>query len=79
MNLPVSSEEYVDTELAAARKRVIQGILPPGYTALDDGSVVGPDGKVVVLPVSAVLPIPAVPTIETPAVIPAPEVPYHPV
>lgn len=46
--LPVSSEEYVETELAAARKRTIQGILPPGYTALDDGSVVGPDGKVVV-------------------------------
>lgn len=38
----------MDAELAAARKRTTQGILPPGYTALDDGSVVGPDGKVVV-------------------------------
>lgn len=52
MKLPASSVQVADRDIADAKRRVIQGILPPGYTAMDDGSVVDSSGKVIVLPES---------------------------
>lgn len=50
MKLPASSIEEVDTEFADVHRKLLQGILPPGYKAGADGSVFDPTGKLVVEP-----------------------------
>lgn len=49
-NLPASERSALSADVRAVKRRMIQHILPPGYIARDDGSVISSDGRVIILP-----------------------------
>lgn len=62
-NLPASELAALSADVRAVKRRMIQEILPPGYVAMDDGSVVSADGKIIIHPEIVAAAVSAIPTL----------------